>query len=564
MQSRVPKAMEEAKAPSPRDHGETGNIYSRTKSMLEAVLNEPVNVKLAVFERPPFQFLHDVFMKVMRATGFGKGLYEGKELDGKYIRSALGKQGKLEFLAKLIRFLSLATGTVIEAKPSKIVRGIGAEQTMKMLQTLCVAAQERLFTSERCVQLVKRDIAKAREAAVPAARQEVTTKRGHKPRAGQFMGETEPAFRGMETSRRPMTAGPRLTSDRVVVHNAALAKLLGPSAEPRAGTAAAEATTAVGAREARRPATARLPRPASQPSTVSPTKGSLSPSRVQPQQPLPVAASFRSDDTFIPSYSGTGAGAGAGAGAGVGEGSGPVAAQASGAGDSPLSAASDASDRPGTASSRLLPSRRRRPRIDWDALARGPGEEEWSTPLAQLASRSAYGSPSQPSLPVAPSPLVAAAGLPLQRPSTSAGRPSTPSMEAIRPSSRAGDVWRRPLSAAPSRIGTAAGARVPPAATVTDPLLQSMTAAHTRAKEELLKAAEKGDIAIVDAILREGRASHIRRIVLPPPLLLRLEEGMGPGTAGAEFHGIGVVDANEPIAVVSAAVYTSAPPLLLL
>ena len=73
----------------------------------------------------------------MEATGFGVGLYDDSELDGKSINE---RDAKISFLAKLIALVEAVNNEPQEAKPNKIVAGLEPDKTNLMLQGLFRAA----------------------------------------------------------------------------------------------------------------------------------------------------------------------------------------------------------------------------------------------------------------------------------------------------------------------------------------------------------------------------------------------------------------------------------------
>ncbi len=70
-----------------------------------------------LLKKPPFRFLHDVFMAVRKETGFGEGLYDEEELDSKNVKD---KDSKLKFLTKMLTFLGVFWGEGIDCKPTKV------------------------------------------------------------------------------------------------------------------------------------------------------------------------------------------------------------------------------------------------------------------------------------------------------------------------------------------------------------------------------------------------------------------------------------------------------------
>jgi len=76
--------------------------------------------------KPPFRYLHDVFVATMQATGFGNGIYDEAEMDTKANHE---KDAKINILAKMITLTEMIVGEKIDVKPSKIVAGLEADKT---------------------------------------------------------------------------------------------------------------------------------------------------------------------------------------------------------------------------------------------------------------------------------------------------------------------------------------------------------------------------------------------------------------------------------------------------
>ena len=90
-----------------------------------------------LLSKPPFRYLHDIFTSTMEATGFGMGLYNDTELDGKAINE---RDAKINFLNKLIALVEAVIGEKIDVKANKIVAGLEPEKTNMFLQYLFKAS----------------------------------------------------------------------------------------------------------------------------------------------------------------------------------------------------------------------------------------------------------------------------------------------------------------------------------------------------------------------------------------------------------------------------------------
>ena len=87
--------------------------------------------------KPPFRYLHDIFLATIAETGFAQGLYTAEEMDSKHNHD---KDAKINILAKMITLTEMMVGEKIDVKPTKIVAGLEPERTNMFLQYMHRAA----------------------------------------------------------------------------------------------------------------------------------------------------------------------------------------------------------------------------------------------------------------------------------------------------------------------------------------------------------------------------------------------------------------------------------------
>lgn len=87
--------------------------------------------------KPPFRYLHDIFVATIQATGFGNGIYDEAEMDTKANHD---KDTKINILAKMITLTEMIVGEKLDVKPSKIVAGLEPDKTNYFLQRLFQAS----------------------------------------------------------------------------------------------------------------------------------------------------------------------------------------------------------------------------------------------------------------------------------------------------------------------------------------------------------------------------------------------------------------------------------------
>eukprot|EP00904_Undaria_pinnatifida_P004728 jgi/Undpi1/14256/HiC_scaffold_9.g03905.m1 len=176
----------------------TGDI-SVTRAMLEPIISRP-KLSDKLLNMPPFRFLHDIFSEVTRQTDFGKGLFSGDELDSSLVKA---KPAKIAYLDKLIMLIGNSLNTLVDARPAKIVAGLEAENTNRMLQLLALATVERPDSSRAVAAVL------ASNAAL-VKRRSSSGSAGGGDRGGEGGGEALTA-QG-ETDRPPQPSHRRVSS----------------------------------------------------------------------------------------------------------------------------------------------------------------------------------------------------------------------------------------------------------------------------------------------------------------------------------------------------------------
>lgn len=108
-----------------------------TQILLGELITRP-KLSEKLLSKPPFRFLHDIIMEIIKVTGFATGLYTSTEMDSSLVTD---KAQKLQFLEKIIKVVGIQLNTLVQAKPAKIVAGLDVQNTNNFLQLLAVCAK---------------------------------------------------------------------------------------------------------------------------------------------------------------------------------------------------------------------------------------------------------------------------------------------------------------------------------------------------------------------------------------------------------------------------------------
>ncbi|GMI46905.1 hypothetical protein TrCOL_g2573 [Triparma columacea] len=105
-----------------------------TMNVLGGLFKKP-KMSEKLLSKPPFRFLHDCVTATMKAvdTGFAEGLFDESEMDSKAFSD---KQGKCDFLDKLITYVGICNGERVNVRSTKVVAGLEPEATNILLAAM--------------------------------------------------------------------------------------------------------------------------------------------------------------------------------------------------------------------------------------------------------------------------------------------------------------------------------------------------------------------------------------------------------------------------------------------
>ncbi|KAJ1411205.1 microtubule-binding protein MIP-T3-domain-containing protein [Ochromonadaceae sp. CCMP2298] len=176
-----------------------------TQVLLGEVITRP-RLTEKLLSKPPFRFLHDVVMEVVRATGFGADLFGPDETDSAAVAD---KAQKMNFLEKIIKVVGLQLNTLVVASPAKIVAGRDPQDTNHFLQLLAVAAKN-LPDSSAAVRTVLEELGGGGGGGAAPASRPAEDDKGVDERAAPKQQNappmTSPDMREQVQQREPTTA----------------------------------------------------------------------------------------------------------------------------------------------------------------------------------------------------------------------------------------------------------------------------------------------------------------------------------------------------------------------
>ena len=126
------------------------DYWQETAQMYEQLIQKP-KMTQKLLTKPPFRYIHDIYTSTCAETGYGQGLFNEAELDGKSITE---KDDKINFLVKLISLTELVIGEELDVKPTKIVAGHEPEKTNFFLQQMFRAATAGIDTTPHVMQIL--------------------------------------------------------------------------------------------------------------------------------------------------------------------------------------------------------------------------------------------------------------------------------------------------------------------------------------------------------------------------------------------------------------------------
>ena len=111
--------------------------HDRLRAMIEPIVSKP-KCSDKLLTKPPFRFLHDLISAIVKSTGFAAtGVIPEQMTDSSNVKE---KSDKIEYLDKVMAHVGERLNTLVDARAAKIVAGLEAENTVRFLQLLVLAA----------------------------------------------------------------------------------------------------------------------------------------------------------------------------------------------------------------------------------------------------------------------------------------------------------------------------------------------------------------------------------------------------------------------------------------
>ncbi|KAJ3112076.1 TRAF3-interacting protein 1 [Phlyctochytrium bullatum] len=105
----------------------------KTIELLSKIIKKPpLTAKLLA--KPPFRYLHDMFMEIIKTTSFAVGLYDESETNSENVK------------------VSIANGVEVKANPLKIVAGMEPEETNIFLQLMAKAILKKVWSEKHNIE----------------------------------------------------------------------------------------------------------------------------------------------------------------------------------------------------------------------------------------------------------------------------------------------------------------------------------------------------------------------------------------------------------------------------
>lgn len=176
-----------------------------TQALLGAVITKP-RLTEKLLGKPPFRFLHDIIMEVMRVTGFGTNLFAPEECESSKVTD---KEQKLAFLEKIIRLVGVQLQTnLMDVKPIKVIAGLEANSTNRFLQLLAVAATH-CPDSTNSVRVVLDQLGGTGERSAPSVTPEpAAAAKSVAPAIAEEKGSSRPSQHQQQQQQDPISPAP--------------------------------------------------------------------------------------------------------------------------------------------------------------------------------------------------------------------------------------------------------------------------------------------------------------------------------------------------------------------